>query len=209
MTYHLLDHINNGIENNILLIGNAVTTVDQVDQINRYKCVIRFNQPQGIFEQTGSRFSVWVICNGGAGYRFAQAKTFLNATFKTLPDAIWFPRDVSVHRQLEQKQPGRFNPLALEADFAMSVIESNQLHQPTHHLGADNYLACFRQLSEIDSHFIMPSSGFVTLHYLIHTYPNLTIDCIGFTFEGWEGHPFEAEKKQVLHWASDGKLNLL
>lgn len=59
--------------------------------------------------------------------------------------------------------------------------------------------------------YVVPSSGLVVIGHVLsdEAYRNDEILITGFGHEGWDGHPFAAEKRLVNAWEGEGRLKRL
>lgn len=97
-------------------------------------------------------------------------------------------------------------------DFKKEIILANGIEK--------KYIAFSRQINELaflilslfsEKSFVMPSSGFLTLIYVMfcRRFMNSEIILIGFEFSGWEGHPWLAERKIIEKFASQNLITKL
>lgn len=59
------------------------------------------------------------------------------------------------------------------------------------------------------SPYVVPSSGMIVIASVLDQFPGARITIVGFGHEGWELHPFAAEKRLVEDYVSLGKLRRL
>jgi hypothetical protein len=196
----------------VVIVGNAPVTRDHAALVDEADRVIRFNVPATWDKGTGRRFDVWVIANAAAGRFFARQRPFVAAPYRTLPTEVWFPRAVDVHRDLRVTQPdGYLKPLA-EQDFAERIMRNNGLRQPWLRFDAAFYRRCLDRLRAIDPDVdptSIPSAGFMALNRVLETGSDAEVSLVGFTFQGWHGHPWSIEEAFVQREARAGRLTLV
>jgi hypothetical protein len=194
----------------ITLVGNAPLLEDRSSLIDNSDYVVRFNLPHSYGGSGGTRFDAWVLANGKGASKFARNRTFIDAPYRDVPERIWLPREMEVHRALREGAPGTPLKPGNDVDYSEEILRENRLRQPRDRIGADVYwrsITALRKLSPgLDK---MPSSGFVTLHYVMERFPEWQVNLIGFSFEGWSGHPWELEKRFVHAAAERGELDLI
>jgi hypothetical protein len=196
----------------VVLVGNAPVTREHGPMVDGADRVIRFNLPATWDRGTGRRFDVWVIANGSAGRAFVRKRPFADAPYRALPSEIWFPRAVSVHGELRETHPDGFLKTHAERDVAQRILRANGLAQPWMRLDAAFYRRCLERLRAIDPTVdptSIPSAGFMALNRVLETRPDDAVTLVGFTFQGWPGHPWALEEAFVRRQASAGRLTLL
>ena len=194
----------------ITLVGNAPLLQDRSSLIDSSDFVVRFNLPQSYGGNGGIRFDAWVLANGKGASKFARERTFIDAPYRDIPKRIWIPREMEVHRALRRGAANELLKPGNEVDYSEEILRENRLRQPCDRIGADVY---WRSISALQRLFPgldkMPSSGFVVLTYVLQRFPDSQITLIGFSFEGWSGHPWELEKRFVHTAVKRGVLDLV
>jgi hypothetical protein len=195
-----------------VIVGNAALGVDRSALVDGADFVVRFNVPRTWGAESGTRFDAWVLANGRAGLHFARQALFLDAPYRDLPREIWFPRAVEVHRELLDAHAGGFAGSLAHDDVSARILRRNRLVQPSLHFDADFYrrcLACLGEEGGLPDPTMIPSAGFLATRHVLETMPGSRVTLIGFTFEGWPGHPWAQEARHIRRLAAAGRLTLL
>ena len=194
----------------IVFVGNADLTRDHSSLVDSADFVVRFNIPRTYSSGSGTRFDIWVITNAGGAKRFVKKRMFKDAVYKNQPDQLWFPRCVEVHKQLRERYPVEESLIVKKAerDFADRIIRTNDLQQTNIvRFSEDVYWGCLEILSKAtgrDAPVRIPSTGFLALYYVLYVLKQRPVTLVGFTFEGWKGHPWAIEESLVIGWANEG-----
>jgi len=198
----------------IVLVGNAALDDDHTKFIDNSNFVIRFNIPLTYGHKSGTRFDAWVIANSGGGRHFAENRIFLNAPYKNQPSQLWFPRDTRIHRELRKQHPYTtlLKPSA-ESDYSREIVRLNDLHQEHHvRFSPIFYRECLEVLDTVsrkNDPVRIPSSGFMATYYTLQRYNGAPVTLVGFTFEGWEGHPWHLERQVMRKWVNEEKITIM
>ncbi len=196
----------------VVVVGNAALCTDRSGLVDDADFVVRFNVPRTWGAESGTRFDAWVLANGRAGRHFARQALFLDAPYRDLPREIWFPRAVEVHRELVEAHEGGFVESLAHDDVSERILRRNRLAQPCLHFGADFYrrcLACLGEEGGLPDPTMIPSAGFLAIRHVLEQMPESRLTLIGFTFEGWPGHPWALEARHVRRLAEAGRLTIL
>lgn len=192
----------------ICLVGNAPLKADQSAIVDRNDMVVRFNRPRTLGGKSGEKFNIWVIANLHGGRKFYLKQRFLRAPYKNTPKQIWFPRDGSVHDELNNGIHAPYEDLST-IDCGDRIKGFNALRQPTLRFDRDFYWRCLQNLgySPSSAKIKIPSAGFMALCFVQERYPDAEISMVGFGFKGWHGHPWKREKRYTLSLHGKGKLH--
>lgn len=199
----------------IVLVGNAPLKRDHSSLVDRADLVVRFNIPRTYGAGSGTRFDVWTIANTAGGRQLADSQVFKSAVYKDQPSQLWIPRSVDVHKELRALHTESETLLtsASEIDFSDEIIRANDLKQLNIvRFPANVYWGCLdilRSAATRQERVRIPSTGFLTIYYVLQILSQRPLIVIGFSFEGWNGHPWHLEKKIVQHWADQGMLTLI
>lgn len=197
--------INKPNHKKIAIVGNAPIQYDVSELIDSCDLVVRFNEYINYGKNSGQRADILCVCNTGLPARqISQRASISNAPFFSELSEIWFPRDEDVH--LRHVQPFCLEiPLTEYVDRSDLLIESNKL-------SATQVLIFGPELNEKAYHilsskakwpFLCPSSGFLALEYILSESRFFDYDkfLFGFSFRGFKGHPWEAEKQMIMQYA--------
>jgi hypothetical protein len=193
----------------VALVGNAPLTRDYAALVDASDFVVRFNLPLTWGGRGGTRFDAWVIANGNGGRHFAVRRTFAAAPYRSLPSEIWFPRCVEVHRRLREAHADGFLKARAEQDFSRRIVNANGLRQPCTYFDAGFYRRSLARLGAAADPTMVPSAGFMALTHVLERFEDSTVTLVGFTFQGWPGHPWALEEAFARRLEAEGKLELL
>jgi hypothetical protein len=199
----------------IVLVGNAPLRRNHSSLVDHADFVVRFNLPRTYSIESGTRFDAWVIANTGGGRRFVDRREFKNAVYKCKPSQLWFPRCVEVHKELRAQYPDSETLLTAvaETDISDEIIRATDLQQSKIvRFSARVYWRCLDILSRVATRHDpvrIPSAGFLTLYYVLNILEQRPVTLVGFTFEGWKGHPWHLERKIVRQWGAEGLLTFV
>lgn len=196
----------------VAIVGNAPLTGDHASLVDAADFVVRFNKPLSWGGRGGRRFDAWVIANGKGGRHFAVQRVFSDAPYRDLPAEIWFPRALDVHPELAADASEGYLERLQDKDFSRRILRANRLRQPVTRFDADFYRHCLTLLQEVAGDpgpVLVPSAGFMALNHVLRRFPAAGITMIGFTFQGWPGHPWDLEREFTCGLAARGQVDLI
>lgn len=189
----------------IAIVGNAPINYDLSDMIDSCDIVVRFNEYPRWGNHSGRKTDVLCVCNTGTpAEKMSTNRMILNAPFYHSSLEVWFPRNEDVHQSHIVKYCAKFNQAKYYKDLSGMLINSNQL-------SADQVISfspelndtAFNKLMKVAKWpFIVPSTGFLTMEYILNEprFSDYDKSLVGFSFRGWRGHPWEAEKAITLDY---------
>ncbi|TSD82898.1 Urease operon accessory protein [Mycobacterium sp. KBS0706] len=196
----------------IVIVGNGPIGARAAARIATAEIVVRFNECRSFPESPG-RTDVVAVCNTGR-----PGKAMLSSTvWRTHPavveaSEIWCVRDPDKFARMR-------GPLAVThpelddfcddytegfARFAAETGKMNRILPGALHESVDAQLAAFDPPP-----YVVPSSGLIVLSEVVRRYPGDHLALAGFTHEGWEWHPFSAERSMVDGLIAAGRLQRL
>lgn len=198
----------------IMIVGNGDIEPRVAQRIDFADVVIRFNGSRN-FDRAGSRTDVVAVCNTGR-----PAKAMVNdvAWRDSVPvqdcGAIWSVRDPQKFQQIKPGVLAAFPELddffddyteAFEA-FAQVSGKEHVVFPASLHDGVDAELTAFQPPP-----YVVPSSGLMVMAHVLKdpAYAGDEIAFAGFSHQGWDGHPFEAERQWVNAYVTSGRLTRL
>lgn len=198
----------------VMIVGNGPVADNAAALIDAADLVIRFNGSRN-FGAAGRRTDVIALCNTG---RPAAAM---------LGDPAW--RDSEAVRAASEfwlvRHPQKFAELqaALAVshpelddfcddytpDFARFAASSGKGHRVIARAVHEAVDAALRDHQA--ETYVVPSSGMVVVAAVLSdpTHANDTVKVAGFGHFGWDGHPFEAEKRLIESYIAAGRLTRL
>ncbi|MFZ9752264.1 MAG: hypothetical protein ACO3B3_01740 [Cyanobium sp.] len=197
----------------LTIVGNAPLSRDLSAFVDQSDLVLRIGWPRTWGGESGSRFDIWVLQNGKGGRGYVESRCFLACPFRDLAREIWFPRALGLHNRipLHPSYGGCVVDAALD-DISLEILKANDLRQPWIRLDEAFYARCISQLFDLsnpDCVVLMPSTGFLAAHYVFETMPDYRLTMVGFSFEGWPGHPWTLEQAHIASLASQGRLEFI
>lgn len=183
----------------VALVGNARSMRDWSERIDACDIVLRMNNAYGFGDLTGKKVTHLSLINcGGQMHEWLEDENFLSRSYVVGADAIIFP----IH-------PGKdelIDPPLTPAECA-SQDGMNYAVQATRHfrangkrvttLAVDLFLAALKVLGaeRPARDGPAPSTGLLSLLHLLQQFPEEPINVFGFTFDGWNGHNWDAERR--------------
>lgn len=181
----------------IILVGNAEPKFDYSAYVEKHDLVIRFNlMPHEETEKVGQRTDILCLINALPPARNFIACEFAPPSVKE----VWFtnPYDTNIKDEILNSHWDRNKPT--------KQVTKDQLTRMVDKLYATN-------LIKRPKENIIVSSGFIVLNMLLEdpTYKDYNKTMICFTWEGWDGHPWVAEKylATLLTEDIDNRLTIL
>ncbi len=196
----------------IMIVGNGAVDCRYAPIIESADLVVRFNDCRST-GASGLRTDVVAVCNTGR-----PAKSMLGSdVWRSHPavaqaEEIWCVRDprkfaamkpliAVLHPELDDfcdDGTQAFNAFCLESGKRCFVIDERT------HDWVDDVLQSYHPAP-----YVVPSSGIIVIASVLDRYPNATVTIVGFGHEGWEYHPFAAERRLVDDYVTLGKLRRL
>lgn len=196
----------NKIKGDVVLVGNGPIQENWSGRVSQADHVFRFNFATSDQEKSGTRTDFLAINNVG--------KPAFQMLSNGLPSQaagahIIFGRSVETNIAYYEKCNLSRHPMCL-----VSTERAMIKHFAIEHcsrLSPQQCAATFECLMSSNGNydFAMPSIGFQIFHCLIESAPNTQITLIGFTFEGWDGHPWNKECRFVNTCVEDGRAGFL
>ncbi len=195
----------------IMIVGNGPVPEGAAGLIDAADLVIRFNDCRSV-GAGGSRTDIVAVCNTGRpGKAMAQAGWAGSPPVRAAA-AIWCVRDpekfAAMREPLSRSHPDLDDFCDdYTAGFAGIAVANGKAHLVLSR-------ACHEALeAELAVHapppYVVPSSGLVTIAHVLSS-PAFADDAVclaGFGHQGWEWHPFAAERAWVEAHVAAGRLS--
>jgi hypothetical protein len=175
----------------IAVVGNGPVRAEQGPVIDAHDIVIRFNYCQH-YGLGGFRTDVLVLVNrGDSARRYAYRRGSIPLPCLRQAREIWFKRG-----------PDALTPA--DDNYAEEIIRRRFRSRPWRYVSQEvrQYAASLlikHGAAENKAH--APSAGFLALCQIKRHHPSARVTLFGFTHEGWEAHPWAAERSAVDHWS--------
>lgn len=198
----------------IMIVGNGMVAEGAGAAIDAADFVVRFNVSRN-GGTAGSRTDVVAVCNTGRpANEMLDGPEWRDSPAVRAAREIWSVRDpqkfAALRPRLAVSHPGLddFCDDRTE-DFSRFAEASKKVHTviPAHvHEAADAALSAYAPGA-----YVVPSSGLVALFYVLAEprFSGSKIMLAGFSHEGWDGHPFAAERRLVTGLAAGGRLKFM
>ena len=187
------------------IIGNAPLQTDLSEFIDACDLVLRFNECRNYGIHSGRKIDILCINNTGApARRIVDGTMIRSASYYNSISEVWFPRNAEIHRKYVQAvEPP--SPLIEYVDWTEELIVSNELAGvTTRRFPGELYEMVFHKLKKkMLGPFVSPSTGFLAIEYVLSEprFSGYEIILIGFSFQGWVGHPWKTEHKILRGYA--------
>jgi len=188
------------------IIGNGPIRTDLSEFIDACDLVLRFNECKNYGIHSGRKIDILCINNTGApAQRIVDGRMIRSASYYDSISEVWFPRNAEIHKKYAQAvEPP--SPLIEFVDWTDELIVSNELAAvTTQRFSGEFYGMVFHKLkNKTPEPFVSPSTGFLAIEYVLSEprFSEYEIILIGFSFQGWRGHPWKAEHRILQGYAS-------
>jgi len=187
----------------VALVGNGPASPSMRAAIDQADIVIRFNLAPNS-AATGTRTDAHVLMNHDQP-RFARPAHLLNPDVFCSAREIWLPIDPEIMNAIERRDPSR-GPSLLNWTHSICARhgDKKKLFVIPAHIHAE---ACRLVSPHLPGATVIePSSGFLAIVYSFWCNPAVTLHLFGFTHQGWDGHPWEAERQAVDQYVAAGRI---
>ncbi|MCW0981620.1 Urease operon accessory protein [Agrobacterium sp. BT-220-3] len=195
----------------IMIVGNGELPQGIADFIDLSDIVIRFNDCRSL-GSGGSRTDVVAVCNTGRpGREMAEETGWRNSDGVRQASAIWSVRDPAKFSEMEPDIRARWPELTdfcadYTAGFAAIAEETGKSHTVIPR-GVHERLDCALQAYS-PAPYVCPSTGLFAIAHVLESLngDDDEVAITGFGHQGWNGHPFAAEKQLVEALTHQGRL---
>ena len=201
----------------IFVIGNGPVNKDYSEAIDTSDVVVRFNKMDNYNLHTGTKTDIWVQSSNKTllqrlidNPKQIESKTNLNFrdSIKSISQIIFtipafFP--IKADSVIAQERNERRNAVIEFLNYYALLEHPFKLIEfPT------NYLLDINPQKWFSEHQC-PSNGYLFTRFLIDSpeYLDYQIILVGFSWEGWVGHPWEFEKKYLQTMVLNKEIEIL
>ncbi len=198
--------------NSVVIVGNGTVAPLATDVIARADLVIRFNECRS-FEDSRGRTDIVAVCNTGRPAKAMLAsENWPSHVAVSSAQEIWCVRDprkmFSLRRVLAATHPelGDFcddGTVAFQQFCQQRGKHCHVIDESVHDL-VDDALFAFGT-----EPYVVPSSGMIVIAWAMQAFAGSEISITGFSHEGWELHPFAAERQLINEYVSSGRIGRL
>ena len=198
----------------IAIVGNGSFAPSDASAIDKCDVVIRFNDCPSV-GGGGLRTDVIAVCNTGRPAKaMIRQRSWREHPAILQASALWCVRDGARFAELEPLLTSQCPVLDdfcedFTAEFASFAAETEKAFTAIPRLYHDRL---DRELQALTSEsYIVPSSGLMAITYVIGEVAAAEdmVMLAGFSHQGWNGHPFDAERELIESYVSRGKLRKL
>lgn len=195
----------------IMIVGNGPVHDGAAPLIDAADLVIRFNGSRN-FGAAGRRTDIIAVCNTGRpGAQMLADPAWRDSEAVSRTAEIWSVRDPDKFSDLKPQLATSHPELDDFCDdytdgFATFATANGKRHRIIHRGVHEALDASLLALGA--EPYVVPSSGMVVIQALL-TDPDHAEDTIilaGFGHSGWDGHPFDAERRLVDRYIAGGRV---
>lgn len=199
------------VSRKIAIVGNGSFESHEAVMIDACDLVIRFNDCRSL-GRGGSRTDVVAVCNTGRpAHGMVRQRAWRELPAVAGASEIWCVRDSMKFAELKSGlAPGLEDfcddYTAEFAEFAAETGKAFKVIPRRHHDRIDIELKAIRS-----AEYIVPSSGLMAIAYVIEEAADVgdRVMLAGFDHEGWNGHPFDAERVLIERYIVEGRVRRL
>jgi hypothetical protein len=196
----------------VAIVGNASVRKDWGGIIDACNFVVRFNGCQTRGAGTGDRIDALALCNS-APDPTSRLMSFSHGDAFEAAGEIWLTRNPNLYQEyLSKAEAKQFRYTDIyRADPAeylrhlQSIAKSYRIFEPEVEIRLRAAIADAAPRRR----WLVPSTGALALTHCLSHFPQSEIVLTGFSFEGWAGHPWLAERRHLLNLAKAGRVTLL
>ena len=199
------------------IIGNGIVSKDISKTVDSSDAVVRFNNLDNYNLNTGTKTSIWVLSSNKIilGNLIQNHKTITEKTNQTLTDSFLLSKKILFSIPTFFPFKNKFEMEKYRTERYESVKEFwRQLG-----LSEMSY-----DIVEFPKKFLLdlkpekwlmkyqcPSNGYLITRFLRESpeYSDYKIKLAGFSWEGWEGHPWEFEKEYLMRMQNKELIEII
>ena len=226
----------NKSKKSLVIVGNASLDSDFSEIIDSCDCVVRFNDCRNYNINSGIKTDILILTNTGDPSTHQTLKVMLKNRTKAevkeeLPylkniKQVWFVRPdlVFLYNFFKNNFPNDHNnrnqelkelELIKQRNIVSEIINAQKIQKiKITIISKEMYNSTWEKLlfsEPIDANAIMPSTGSLGVEMILDNpiFDNYEKYIVGFTWEGWNGHLWQAEKALIHNYIKNGVLKIL
>ncbi len=218
----------------LVIVGSAPLDSDFSEIIDSCDCVVRFNNCKNYNVNSGRKTDILILTNTGNPFKQATLKFMLKKREKDevkteLPylhsaKYIWFIRPNLLFLRAYYKHICSKNNAFLnqelkhfdiigQRDIIAEIINAQKIPKKrVTSITEKMYIHTWKKLISYGAtDALMPSTGLLGIEMILDnpSFRNHEKYIIGFTWQGWKGHPWQLEKRLVEKYIENGVLKVL
>ncbi|MDH4413198.1 MAG: Urease operon accessory protein [Rhizobium sp.] len=194
-----------------MIVGNGPVDEGAAPLIDSADLVIRFNGSRN-FGTAGCKTDIIAVCNTGRpGATMLADPEWRDSEAVSRTAEIWSVRDPDKFAELKPQLAITHPELDDFCDDYTDGFEAFAAAKGKQHriISRDIHEALDAALISLDAEpYVVPSSGMVVIQALLSDLHHAedTIILAGFGHSGWDGHPFDAERRLVDRYITSGRI---
>lgn len=195
----------------IMIVGNGPVDEGAAPLIDSADLVIRFNGSRN-FGGAGRKTDIIAVCNTGRpGATMLADPAWRDSEAVNRTAEIWSVRDPDKFAELKPQLAITHPELDDFCDDYTDGFEAFATAKGKQHriINRDIHEALDAALVALDAEpYVVPSSGMVVIQALLSDphHAEDTLILAGFGHSGWDGHPFDAERRLVDRYITSGRV---
>ncbi len=174
---------------------------------NRCHTVVRFNQCSNYNQGTGTKTNILaLINNGSSAQKFLKHDSIPKAVVEQI-DCVWFTRPANQNHDFLID-----NNAAQPIDYSTEIIDFQGFKsKKIAYIDGEIYQHLYQKIIAQSPLHHEPSSGIAIIENILRTpdYEHFDKYLLGFSWQGWQGHHWETEKKICLAYEKQKRLTIL
>lgn len=195
----------------IVIVGNGEVAPELAADIDASDMVVRFNNCAS-YGAGGLKTDVVAVCNTGRpGKAMSRSPDWRMLPAVQAASEIWSVREAAKFDEMMPDVLTRHPELDdffedFTGDFARIAAEDGKAHHVISREVHENLDCDLKGLTETP--YVCPSSGLVAIAHVLSAIrqPGDEVLIAGFSHQGWELHPFDAERTLIERWIAKGDL---
>ncbi len=218
----------------LVIVGSAPLDSDFSEIIDSCDCVVRFNNCKNYNANSGKKTDILILTNTGNPFKQATLKFMLKKREKDevkteLPylhstKYIWFVRpnllflrtyykhNFSEDNTFLKQELKNLNIIG-QRDIIAEIIDAQKISKKrVTSISEKMYIQTWKKLLSYGAtDALMPSTGLLGIEMILDnpSFRNHEKYIIGFTWQGWKGHPWQLEKRLVEKYIENEVLKIL
>jgi len=195
----------------IIIIGNSKIDNLSLDSkstlkklMKKAEIVIRFNKLYNFQKEFGNKTTIYCCTNKGEHSKHFPNLSLLLKLLIFRPKSLLFTYPIKINH--------KFNNIEnhIGVDYSERIMRKLFFIKNKEFIDEKIFSQSLK-LVNYESNGFIPSSGLLLINHILNKYDikEYKVSIIGFTWKGWKGHNWEAERKYFENLISEGKIQNL